>query len=127
MKTIVALAAGLLALAGAVQADTPAKPSKAQQCFWAHNADGFAAANDHVVNIRVGVRDVYQFEMMGACPDIDWANRIALVTRGSNFICTGMDADIVTHTSIGPQRCPVRSLRKLSPQEVAALGKGAKP
>ena len=108
-------------------ARSPVEPKKQSQCFWTRNADGFAAENEHIVNIRVGVRDVWQFEFLGTCPDIDWSNRIALVSRSGSTICSGMDAEIVTRTAIGPQRCAVRSLRKLTPEEVAALPRRARP
>jgi hypothetical protein len=132
MKTHVALAAGaaaLLALSAtaAGAADPPAKAPARNQCFWTRNADGFAAADEHTLNIRVGVRDVYQFEMFGPCQDIDWNQRIALVSRGGDNICTGMDAEVISHSPIGPQRCPVRSVRKLTPAEIAALPRRARP
>ena len=124
--TLTAAAAAILALsATAVAAKSPSGPQR--QCFWTRNADGFAAADEHTLNVRVGVRDVYQFEMFGPCPDIDWNQRIALVSRGGSTICTGMDAEVVTHSPIGPQRCAVRSVRKLTPEEIAALPPRAKP
>jgi hypothetical protein len=115
-------------LAGARAPTEPAATAKApRQCFWTRSANGFAAQGEKIVNIRVGVKDVYQFEMFGPCFDIDWSHRIALISRTGSQICTGMDADIVTPSAIGPQRCHVRSVRKLTPAEVAALPKGAKP
>ena len=124
--TLTAAAAAILALsATAVAAKSPAGPQR--QCFWTRNADGFAAADEHTLNVRVGVRDVYQFEMFGPCPDIDWNQRIALVSRGGSTICTGMGAEVVTQSPIEPQRCPVRSVHKLTPDEVAALPRRAMP
>jgi hypothetical protein len=124
-----ALLSTSLPSAGQAQPASAKPPANAatRQCFYASSASGFAAPNDKTVNIRVGVKDVYQFEMLGPCMDIDWANSIALVTRGSNFICSGMDADIVSKSTMGPQRCPVRSVKKLTPDEIAALDKRAKP
>jgi len=123
------LGAVLIALgaSAASASDKPAKPATGRQCFWTRQADGFAAQDDHIVNVRVGVRDVYQFEMMGHCPDVDWNQRIALVSRGSDYICAGIDAEIVTHSPIGPMRCPVSHIRKLTPEEIAALPKKARP
>lgn len=119
------LAATLALAAGAAgAADKPAEP---RQCFWTRQADGFAAQDDRTVNVRVGARDVYQFQMMGSCPDIDWNQRIALVSRGGDSICTGLDAEIVTRSPIGPMRCPVSHIRKLTPEEIAALPRKARP
>ena len=132
-KIALAAAAALLTLgAGAANAtDAPdAKAAKApNQCFWTRNADGFAAADDRTLNVRVNVRDVYQLEMFGPCPDIDWNQRIALISRPGSTICVGngMDAEVVTRTAIGRQRCAVRSVKKLTPEEIAALPKRARP
>ena len=103
-----------------------AKPTR-NQCFWTRNVTGFAAADEHTLNVRVNVKDVYQFEMFGPCPDIDWNQRIALVSRSGSSICDGMDAEVITHSALGPQRCQVRSVKKLTPEEIAALPKRGRP
>ena len=130
MNIKIALAAALaLAVTAPAVARSPVEPGKqpAQQCFFTRSVNGFAAVNENIVNVSVGVRDVYQFEMFGPCQDIDWANKVALVSRGSSWICAGVDAEIITQTGIGPQRCQVRNIRKLTPAEVAALPRNAKP
>ena len=38
-----------------------------------------------------------------------------------------LDADLLVPSPIGPQRCPVRDIRKLSPAEVAALPPKLRP
>jgi hypothetical protein len=114
-----------LAMAGSAQAENP--PAPRQSCFHASNVSSFRAVDDRTVLVRVGVRDVYQFEIMGRCPDINWAEQIGIVARGGAWICSGLDADLVSPSSIGPQKCPVKALRKLTPQEVAALPKKARP
>ena len=130
-RTVTLAAAALLALAaagGAAAADKPTGPAKGNQCFWTRFADGFAAPDEHTLYVSVNVRDVYQFEMFTNCQGLDWDNRIALVSRGGSMICTGMDAEVVTHeTGIGRQRCMVRSVRKLTKEEIAALPRGSKP
>jgi hypothetical protein len=134
IMTRTAIAASIAALltlsAGATTtpalAKSPVEPAK-QQCFFTRNADGFAAPDDKTLYVRVGVRNVYQFEMFVPCQDMDWNQRIALVSRASSSICTGMDAEVVTHSPIGTLRCPVRSVRKLTPEEIAALPPRARP
>ena len=108
-------------------ADKPDAPKPARQCFWTQQINGFAAADEKIVNVRVGVRDVYQFEMFGRCDDVDWANRIAVRSRGGSHICEGIDAEIISPTTLGPRRCPVKTVRKLTPAEVAALPKRSRP
>lgn len=127
------LAAATLLISGAAAGEAPSgkgaakPPTDRRQCFLASNVTNFAAADDKTLYVRVGVKDVYQFDMFGHCPDIDWNQRLALVSRTSSWICDGMDADVVTRTAIGRQRCPVRSIRKLTPDEVTALPKRAQP
>jgi hypothetical protein len=132
-KTNLAAALGVLALAisapGAVakapQEGAAARPER--QCFRASQVYGFASADEKTVNLRVGVRDVYQFEMYGRCHDVDWAQRIAIVSRGSSWICRGLDAELITPSPIGPQRCHVKNMRKLTPEEVKALPRLGRP
>lgn len=128
--TLSVAAAVLLTAAAPVAAKSPledGKPAAGKQCFWASSANGFASNDPRIVNVRVGARDVYQFEMFGRCEDVDWNQRIALVSRGSSLICTGLDAEIISPTSIGPNRCPVRNIRKLTAEEIKALPKRARP
>lgn len=127
-----ALIAAILAataVGGAALAKSPVEPADkaGRQCFWTREVNSFASSDNRIVNVRVGVRDVYQMEMFGRCPDVDWNNHIALVSRGSSYICTGLDAEIISPTTIGPQRCPVRNIRKLTAEEVKTLPRHAKP
>jgi hypothetical protein len=92
-----------------------------RKCFWASQVNNFQAVDENIVNIRVGVRDVYQMTMFGPCPEIDWANRIALRSHGGSSICTGLDAEVISPSSLGPQRCAIRDIRHLTPEQVAAL------
>ena len=129
--TTLAAAAALLATGAAAPSAAAAKPEAkydAHQCFYTRNVTSFAAPDEKTLYVRVGVRDVYRFDMFGTCPDIDWNQSLALVSRASSWICSGMDADVVTHrTGLGAQRCPVSNVRKLTPEEVAALPRRAKP
>ncbi|MGA0606403.1 DUF6491 family protein [Phenylobacterium sp. VNQ135] len=136
MKIAVNVAAAVLGLAALSLTTAPAAVAKSpvadaakpkRQCFWARQVNNFAAEGDRVVNVRVGVKDIYRMELFGTCPEIDWTQRIAIVSRGGSSICSGLDADLIVPSSIGPQRCTVRNIRKLTPEEVAALPPKAKP
>lgn len=121
---------GIFALAStacAVAAEPPGAEqtdrSAPRQCFYARSVNAFNAPDDRTVYIRAGVRDVYELRIFGTCPDIDWNNRIALVSRGGGgYVCSGFDADLVVPDGpFGPQRCTVRAVKKLTPEEVEAL------
>ena len=131
LAPILLAAAVGLALAIPAAAKSPlegaqkAKPRS--QCFWTRQVNNFASSDDRIDNIRVGVKDIYQLEMLGRCEDVDWNHEIAIRSRGSDYICAGIDAEIISPTPIGPRRCPVKSIRKLTEAEVKALPKRARP
>ena len=110
---------------GVASPATATAPSR--QCFWASSVTNFNAVDDRTVYVRAGARRVYELELFGPCPEVDWAQRIALVSRFGSRVCSGFDATIVAPSSIGPQKCLVRNVRALSPQEVAALPPRARP
>ncbi|MBR7618370.1 hypothetical protein JKL49_03125 [Phenylobacterium sp. 20VBR1] len=119
--------AALIALAaGPAGAAPAAKPAKA--CFSARNVSNYAVVDDRTLNIRVGGRDVYQLDLMGVCPDLPSQNRIAIKSRGASFICSPLDATIIAGGPFGrTERCEVRGLRKLTPEEIAALPSRDRP
>jgi hypothetical protein len=135
MKTPVARACAALLLALSAAAASPnvawaADTPRTNDCFWQRNVTSFAAPDDHTVYVKVNQRDVYRLDLMISCPDVDWNERVALVSsRGAGgSICGPLDAKIVSHaTGIGAQSCPVKAMTKLTPAEIAALPKRAKP
>jgi hypothetical protein len=135
-RTILSLAAaGLLAATaapiGAVarSPDEPAAKTDAspRQCFATSRISNFASDDPRILNVRVGVKDIYQFEMMGRCHELDWNHKIAVRSRAGSYICTGLDAEVISPTAIGSQTCPVSKVRKLTEAEIAALPKRARP
>lgn len=122
---VIVLAAAVATGSASMAAPKADKP--AQACFWTRDVNNFRAIDNRTVNIRVGVKDVYQLALFGSSPDIDWTQRIAIESRGGSWICSGLDATIIVPSAIGPQRIPVSSVRKLTPEEVAALPKKARP
>jgi len=83
----------------------------------------FRVVNASTVHIRVGRDAFYRLDMFGACPDLSWNNTMALHTRGTSRICAGQvtGASIFVRGTAGRQRCAIRSVTALTPEEVAAL------
>jgi len=124
--------AAALALAASAQpppvASAPPKPKPS--CFWASRIENFAAVDQQNLYLRVGVKDVYRATLFADCLDLEWVHHLAMVTPGSSVICEGANQNatvIVRATGIGRQHCPVTSIQKLTPDEVAALPKLARP
>ena len=100
---------------------------KGRDCFYSRNINGFTAVDDETINVRVGVRDIYQLKFLGPSRDVRWANGIALVSHGGSFICSSLDATVVVPGPTGPQRFPVKAIRHLTPDEVANLPRKQRP
>ncbi len=132
IPALLATASAVLALSG-LTAQAPAapqaKPKPSNACFYGSQTDGFSAANDTTVYVRSGIRDIYELKLFAPCIDIDWAQRIALRSHGSDWICEGtnVDYEVISPSPIGRQRCEVTSVRKLTPEQVAALPKRDRP
>jgi hypothetical protein len=125
-------AAAVLALGASAQPPSgPALAAKPRpSCFWTNRIENFAAHDERNLYLRVGQRDIYQAKLFASCFDINWVHHIALVSRSSSLICEGpnLDVDVVVRDiAAGRQRCPVTSIRKLTPDEVAALPADARP
>jgi hypothetical protein len=116
----------LSAALAAACAQQPAQPasmaSSANQCFFAGTVNSFKPSGDHSVDVRVGATKYYRLDLTGACPDVDWAQGVALRTLGGGTsICQGLDAEIIVPSPSGPQRCFVSGVRRLSDAEAQGL------
>ncbi len=125
---------GLLILSGggwaaSAQAQDDHAKKSADACFYSRDISSWAPVDRSTLNIRVHASDVYQLKLLGDCPNIDWVEGIGLQHRGSPWICSGLDAEILAPQPGGgiPIRCPVTSIRKLSKEEAAALPRKQHP
>ena len=127
MNKLIWAGAALLGLAvlGATAEAQDKDPGKgaARACFYSRDVSSWAPVDRSTVNIRVSVNDIYQLKLLGDCPNIDWVEGIGLQHRGSPWVCSGLDAELLVPQTGGgvPLRCPVSSIRKLSKDEVKAL------
>jgi hypothetical protein len=119
-------AAALLALIGGCASPQPAASSAAaqadasgRQCFFLSQVNGYHHVKGSRDRIRVstGPSDTYEFQVFGLCPYLDDAETMGFDQRGGGTICSGLDVDLIVPTPTGPQRCPVRMIRKLGPDE----------
>jgi hypothetical protein len=123
-----AVAVALTASAQPPRDAPPAKPRPA--CFWASRVENFAASDTQNLYLRVGVKDVYHAKLFADCMDLEWVHHMALVTPSSSLICEGANPNasvVVRATGVGRQSCPVTFIEKLTPDQVAALPKLARP
>ena len=124
---LAALCAAVLAAPAAARADAP---PKLDSCFLARDWDGWTAPGDgDAILVRVRLHDVYRIELSPGShvrkePDRFLVNQI----RGSEWICSPLDLDLKLADHVGFEEPLIaRSIRKLSPEEVAALPKKDRP
>jgi hypothetical protein len=117
--------AATLGLAGAATAAGSANSSPGT-CFFARSWEGWKAPNDKTLYLRVNHQDVYRVDLqVGSSfltgPDPHLINDV----KGPDTICTPLDLDLRVSPGSGEPAEPlfVKSLVKLTPQQVAAIPK----
>ena len=99
---------------------TAAATQGGRQCFRPGDVNSFSPVGDDVVYLRVGANRWFRAEILGTCPDIDYSQRVAIRSRGTNWVCQGMDAEFFVPGPLGVDRCPITSVRRLTDEEVQA-------
>ena len=131
IRTLAATAlSAAVALAAAPLSSTMAAPHRhAASCFWTRSVEGFRSIDNQTVYVRVSGRDVYELKLFAPCQDVDWAHHIGLRARGSSNVCEGKPTtiEIYVRSIANHARCPVESVRHLSPVEVRGLPAAARP
>ena len=125
-SALIPLSIGVATLAACAQqaASAPASAANSgRECFNARSVSSFTPHGHDEVDIQAGARRYYRLTFAGVCENTNWTRRVAVVARGGgSFICQGFDAElIVDDPGIGPQRCLVSSVRRLSDEEARAL------
>ena len=119
------LAAAVLAAGGVTAAAAaPAQDRAPRDCFASNDWKGWTAPGDgDFLYLRVGLHDIYRVELTPgthARKDVD--RFLVNEVRGSNWICSPIDLDLTLSDRNGFREPLIaRSLRKLTPTEVAAI------
>lgn len=103
-----------------------------RQCFNVQQVENFRAGAIGTLYLRVSRSQVYEVNTGGGCPDLDFANRMAITPDltgvAGDRICTGDSARIIVPDStLPPGPCRVRVVRVLTDAEVAALNPRYRP
>jgi len=129
-KRFTTLAAALMVGLAALAAPA-ARPETARDCFPAGTGwQGWnAAENGDVLYLRVRVNDIYRVDLSPGSRVRKWPGHVLVnQVRGSSWICSALDLDL-TLAAAGGYREPLIaiSLRKLTPEEAAAIPDDARP
>ncbi len=118
-----------LLLTAALALGVPTAAAAADQCFRTQDMNNHKIVDDHTLYAAVGIRDVYRFEVSGACLATA-TNSDPLVIRtvaGNNLVCKALDIDLSISRGGMTSACIVERIVKLTPEEVAAIPKKLRP
>ena len=89
--------------------------SSGRQCFLARDVNGYTPVSDDAVDVKVGANRYFRLSLDGACPQSAFSRRVALrTTGGGDWICQGLDAEVVVPFVAGAQRCLVNDVQPIS-------------
>jgi len=108
--------AGLAVAACSAQPGAPAVAANSgRQCFLARQVNGYTSVSDQIVDVQVGANRYFRLGLDGSCPQADFSRRVVLrTTGGGEWICQGLDAEIIVPFAGGPQRCLVHDVQPIS-------------
>lgn len=117
------LGVAFLATTAAALAAHPDRKS-GDSCFLSSNWDGWRSPSPTVIYLRIRVNDVYRLQLANRSwelqdPSVHLVNRV----RGSAWICGPLDLDLEVVDDQGVMREPliVKSMQRLTPDEVKAI------
>ena len=116
----------LLMLAGLV----PAVAGPGPRCFSVSEMSGWRSPDGKTIYIRTGADRYYRLDLARRCSTLTGIYpHLLLGSHGSGQICSAFDLDVKASESPGGiiEPCFPKTLAELSPAQVAALPKDAKP
>jgi hypothetical protein len=124
--------ATLATLAGSAQAGPPDKTApRGGDCFDITRHRGVLPLDDQTVLVRLDGDTIYRVELADHCPALMRPDpQISLIARGGALVCGPLDWDL--RVSGGGQvasavPCTIKSQRRLTPDEVAAIPRNKRP
>jgi hypothetical protein len=123
------LAAGLVAASAMMGGVASAAPAGAN-CFTVNDWHGWSSPSPDVLYLAVNFRDVYKVELAQPVPGLNQPDTVVISDEtGLQSICDAVDLHLIlTHRGVGGRRgLIVRSLTRLTPEEIAAIPKRDRP
>ena len=106
-------------------ADPGRAPAAPSQCFQTTEWQGWSSPSPTVLYLRVRMHDVYRVDLSAGSSELQWkSNHLISQVRGSTLVCSAIDLDLAVSDGNGfVSPLIAKSIRKLSPEEVAAIPK----
>jgi hypothetical protein len=99
--------------------------AQGQSCFYANQWTSWKAPDDHTIYLNVGNR-VFRLDIAGSCPTL--RTGATLITHShSAQLCSAIDWDLKVRSGGMTSGCIVSNQTQLTPDQIAALPKNARP
>jgi hypothetical protein len=124
MKALILTAAvAAFGLAGAAHAEAPAAKPKTP-CFFSRDWMGWRSPDKNTIYIRVRVNEIYKVDLSYGSTLLTWPDsHLINEIRGTDSICSPIDLDLRVSEDGIAEPLFVKSITKLTPEEVAAIPK----
>jgi len=108
----------------------PQQPNGGSACFFSRDFQGWRSPDPSTILIRVGVNRFYRLDLSAPCPTLEFpSTHLVSVFHGSDTICAPIDWDL--RVSQYPQgiteQCIVKSMTRLTPDQVASIPSKLRP
>ncbi len=128
-RILLAAAAALALATPALAATSDTSTDSTKNCFLAHDWQSWKAPNDKTILVRVHQHDVWRLDLSGGSNMLtDQTNHLVTNLSQSAWICHAIDLSNMK-VSDGHVTEPVfvKSIAKLTPEEVAAIPQKDRP
>lgn len=124
MRAKILLPVCMMVMIGAAHADEPH-----QDCFRMSEWRGWRASGNEAMNFRVNMHDVFRVELASSAALLQApAMHLVSQVRGGDSVCSAIDLDLKLADDHGmTEPLFVKSIRKLSPDEIAAIPEKERP
>jgi hypothetical protein len=124
MKAFILTAAvAALGLAGAARADSPAAQPN-MPCFFSRDWAGWRSPDKNTIYLRVRVNEIYKVDLAYGSTLLTWPDsHLINEIRGTDSICRPIDLDLKVAEDGIIEPLFVKSISKLTPEQVAMIPK----
>ncbi|HEY9234135.1 MULTISPECIES: DUF6491 family protein [Phenylobacterium] len=130
-RLLLAAAFAALASGPALAADQATAPAQANQCFRVSQIHNHTKADDRTLYLSVrNGKEVFRLDMAGAClAGVSSSGPLVLTpTAGTDLVCRPLDLDLKVRMAPGALTpCIIRSITRLTPEQVATLPPKVRP
>jgi hypothetical protein len=126
LKTLsVAAATGAILLAAAAPVLAATRADRSTPCFFVTQWRGWKSPNPDTIYLGINNHDIYEVKLAGGgSTQLSWPDMhlVSIDRGGSGSVCNALDLDLkIADTNGFAEPLIAKSLRKLTPAEVAAV------